>query len=197
MSKWVAPSDKRFVCASCQTVIARDHSAAHLSRDRYFPKVTRCDGRPSQPAKNLLDLARRENLTVRQLYGHVCNGAGHHAAVGTPGKMPPYLPGGLEDFVDLVVPELQAAGCSEPNMKARPCRIIWGWRGRCWSRNWFGLLNEVRALFPGFGERCSRLANTTSGGGWLMLAIGRARFFLQKTCETGQKQSAGQCQRPA
>lgn len=110
MSKWVAPSDKRFVYASCQTVIARDHSAAHLSRDRYFPKVTRCDGRPSQPAKNLLDLARRENLTVRQLYGHVCNGAGHHAAVGTPGQMPPYLPGGLEDFVDLVVPELQHRG---------------------------------------------------------------------------------------
>jgi N-acetyl-S-(2-succino)cysteine monooxygenase len=129
LSKWVAPSDKRFVCASCQTVIARDHSAAHLSRDRYFPKVTRCDGRPSQPAKNLLDLARRETLTVRQLYGHVCNGAGHHAAVGTPAQiadrlqhwfengaadgfniLAPYLPGGLEDFVDLVVPELQHRG---------------------------------------------------------------------------------------
>ena len=79
--------------------------------------------------KLLLDLARRENLTVRQLYGHVCNGAGHHTVVGTASQvadrlqhwfengaadgfniLPPYLPGGLEDFVDHVVPELQRRG---------------------------------------------------------------------------------------
>jgi hypothetical protein len=75
--------------------------------------------------KLLLDLARRENLTVRQLYGHVCNGAGHHTAVGTPVQIADrlehwfdngaadgfnILPGGLEDFVDLVVPELQRRG---------------------------------------------------------------------------------------
>ena len=34
--------------------------------------------------KPLLNLAKRENLTVQQPYRHVCNGARHHTAVGTP-----------------------------------------------------------------------------------------------------------------
>jgi FMN-dependent oxidoreductase (nitrilotriacetate monooxygenase family) len=73
-------------------------------------------------------LARRENLTVRQLAQRLGGYAGL-AMVGTPAMiadqmqewleteacdgfnvMFPYLPGGLEDFVDLVVPELQRRG---------------------------------------------------------------------------------------
>jgi N-acetyl-S-(2-succino)cysteine monooxygenase len=108
------------------TLIGVDMSAYPL--DGPVPELPVTESHRSRQ-KLLLDLARRENLTVRQLYGHVCNGAGHHTAVGTPGQiadrlqhwfengaadgfniLPPYLPGGLEDFVDLVVPELQRRG---------------------------------------------------------------------------------------
>lgn len=75
------------------------------------------------------DLGDRENLTIRQLYQRVAGARGHREIKGTPVQiadqlqewfengaadgfniMPPYLPGGLDDFVDLVVPELQNRG---------------------------------------------------------------------------------------
>ena len=34
--------------------------------------------------------------------------------------MPPTLPGSLEDFVELIVPEMQKEGFSEKNMKVIP-----------------------------------------------------------------------------
>jgi FMN-dependent oxidoreductase (nitrilotriacetate monooxygenase family) len=108
------------------TLIGVDMSAYPL--DGPVPELPVTESHRSRQ-KLLLDLARRENLTVRQLYGHVCNGAGHHTVVGTASQvadrlqqwfengaadgfniLPPYLPGGLEDFVDHVVPELQRRG---------------------------------------------------------------------------------------
>ncbi len=80
-------------------------------------------------ARVLLELARRENLTIRQLYQRASIGRGHRTIVGTPGMIvdamqewvaeraadgfniiPTHLPGGAEDFVDMVVPELQERG---------------------------------------------------------------------------------------
>ncbi|WP_145145092.1 LLM class flavin-dependent oxidoreductase [Roseomonas gilardii] len=77
----------------------------------------------------LIETARRENLTIRQLYMRVTASRGHLSVVGTPAQvadlmqhwmeqsaadgfniLPPYLPGGIEDFVELVVPELQRRG---------------------------------------------------------------------------------------
>lgn len=77
----------------------------------------------------LKDLAEREGLTIRKLYQRIAGARGHREIKGTPKQiadqleewfendaadgfniMPPYLPGGLEDFVDLVVPELQRRG---------------------------------------------------------------------------------------
>lgn len=77
----------------------------------------------------LVDLARRENLTIRQLYLRVAGARGHWQVVGTPRHiadqleerfeargadgfniMAPILPGGLRDFIDLVVPELRRRG---------------------------------------------------------------------------------------
>jgi alkanesulfonate monooxygenase len=68
-------------------------------------------------------------LTLRELIDYVSAGIGHLTLVGSPGQiaatlstwfrehgadgfnlMPHYLPGGLDDFVDLVVPELQTRG---------------------------------------------------------------------------------------
>ena len=79
--------------------------------------------------KLVTDLARRENLTIRQLYQAIAGARGHRTIWGTPEQiadqledwfvnnaadgfniMPPYLPGGLDDFVELVVPILQRRG---------------------------------------------------------------------------------------
>ena len=79
--------------------------------------------------KLLVDTARRENLTIRDLYLAIAGARGHRQIVGTPEQiadqledwfvnggadgfniMPPYLPGGLDEFVDLVIPELQRRG---------------------------------------------------------------------------------------
>ncbi|MDQ1647339.1 MAG: N-acetyl-S-(2-succino)cysteine monooxygenase [Cryptosporangiaceae bacterium] len=74
----------------------------------------------------VVELARRENLTIRQLLVRLAGGRGHRVIAGTPeyvadqleewftggaadgfNVMPPYLPGGLDDFVDHVVPILR------------------------------------------------------------------------------------------
>jgi FMN-dependent oxidoreductase (nitrilotriacetate monooxygenase family) len=79
--------------------------------------------------KLLIDLARRDGLSVRELYLRVAGARGHWTILGTPATiadqlqhwfengaadgfniMPPILPGGLIDFTTLVVPELQKRG---------------------------------------------------------------------------------------
>ena len=76
-----------------------------------------------------LDLARRENLTIRQLVLKFRVARGHVQAIGSVktvadlieqwfvekgadgfNVVPPYLPSGFVDFVNLVVPELQRRG---------------------------------------------------------------------------------------
>jgi alkanesulfonate monooxygenase SsuD/methylene tetrahydromethanopterin reductase-like flavin-dependent oxidoreductase (luciferase family) len=96
------------------------------------------DGPVPQPAETnasksrqnlLLELARRDGLTIRDLYKHVAGARGHLQLIGTAQTiademeawysggaadgfivMPPYLPSGFEDFVQLVVPELRRRG---------------------------------------------------------------------------------------
>lgn len=77
----------------------------------------------------LREMARRDNLTVQQLYERVAGSRGHFDVVGTPAYvadqmeewftsgaadgfnfMPMHLPTGVSDFVELVVPELQRRG---------------------------------------------------------------------------------------
>ena len=77
----------------------------------------------------VIELARREKLTVRQLYEYLAGARGHWVVVGTPQSiadqmqswfesgaadgfnvMPPVLPQSLDEFVDLVIPELQSRG---------------------------------------------------------------------------------------
>lgn len=79
--------------------------------------------------KQLVELARRENLTIRQLVLRFNVSRGHVQVVGSPkhvadlieewfvsnaadgfNLLPPLLPGGFEDFVRLVLPELRRRG---------------------------------------------------------------------------------------
>lgn len=76
-----------------------------------------------------LEMAQREGLTIRQLYLAIAGGNGHRSVIGTPTDivdamqewheagaadgfniLPAWLPGSLEDVVDLVVPEMQRRG---------------------------------------------------------------------------------------
>lgn len=80
-------------------------------------------------ASGIVETARRENMSVREVYEKLVVSKGHRQLIGTPADiadsfeewftqrgadgfniMPPFLPGGLCDFVDLVVPELQRRG---------------------------------------------------------------------------------------
>jgi alkanesulfonate monooxygenase len=76
--------------------------------------------------KVMMDLARRENLTIRQLYKRVIGQRAHRVVIGTPADiadgleewfvgqaadgfniMPLTFPRGLEEFIELVIPELR------------------------------------------------------------------------------------------
>jgi FMN-dependent oxidoreductase (nitrilotriacetate monooxygenase family) len=96
------------------------------------------DGPPTEPPftegwqsrqRLLWDLAVREGLTIRQLVGRISAARGHLVLVGTPDAvvdelqrwfeegaadgfniLAPILPQGLDDVIELVVPELQRRG---------------------------------------------------------------------------------------
>ncbi|MDD9266112.1 LLM class flavin-dependent oxidoreductase [Paenibacillus sp. GCM10023248] len=93
-----------------------------------LPDSTEINGGKSR-YQLLLDMARREQLSIRQLINRVTGARGHRTIAGTPVQiadqleewfvskacdgfniMPPYLPGGLDEFVELVIPELQRRG---------------------------------------------------------------------------------------
>jgi hypothetical protein len=80
-------------------------------------------------AVGMVETARRDNLTVRQVYERLLVSKGHRQLIGSANDiadslqdwfeakgadgfniMPAVMPGGLTDFVDLVVPELQRRG---------------------------------------------------------------------------------------
>jgi alkanesulfonate monooxygenase SsuD/methylene tetrahydromethanopterin reductase-like flavin-dependent oxidoreductase (luciferase family) len=79
-----------------------------------------------------IELARRENLTIRQLYLRVAGARGHWQLVnyGADGfnVMPPVLPNGLNDFVELVLPELRRRGLFRDEYTGRTLRENLGLR---------------------------------------------------------------------
>jgi FMN-dependent oxidoreductase (nitrilotriacetate monooxygenase family) len=107
--------------------IALGHDASKFDPDAPLPEVPESNASKSG-RERAIALAKRENLTVRQLAQRL-GGYGGLAMVGTPTMiadqmqewlerrgsdgftiMFPFLPAGLDDFVDRVVPELQRRG---------------------------------------------------------------------------------------
>ncbi|KAF1072999.1 MAG: Nitrilotriacetate monooxygenase component A [Pseudomonas citronellolis] len=107
--------------------IALGHDVSHLDPDRPLPDIPQTNASHSS-RERVLHMAEREGLTVRQLAQRV-GGYGGLAFVGTAQSiademqawlegegsdgfnvMFPWLPGGLDDFVAQVVPELQRRG---------------------------------------------------------------------------------------
>ncbi|WP_337057771.1 LLM class flavin-dependent oxidoreductase [Pseudomonas sp. USHLN015] len=100
----------------------------------------------------LVTVARAENLSIRQLYQRIAMSRGHLAVVGTAidiadtlehwfqqfaadgfNVMPPWLPGGLDDFVDTVIPELQRRGLYRRHYTGKTLREHLGLEG-CTTR---------------------------------------------------------------
>jgi len=107
--------------------IALGHDASKFDPDGPLPEIPESNASQSGRERTIA-LAKRENLTVRQLAQRL-GGFGGLAMVGTPQTIAdqmedwleteasdgftvqfPYLPAGLDDFVDKVVPELQRRG---------------------------------------------------------------------------------------
>jgi alkanesulfonate monooxygenase SsuD/methylene tetrahydromethanopterin reductase-like flavin-dependent oxidoreductase (luciferase family) len=103
------------------------HDVSRIDPDGPLPPIPESNASKSG-RERIIELAEREKLTVRQLAQRV-GGFGGLAFVGTPvtiadqmeewlltdacdgfNVMFPYLPAGLDDFVNRVVPELQRRG---------------------------------------------------------------------------------------
>jgi alkanesulfonate monooxygenase len=108
--------------------------------DGPLPDLPETNGGKSRQ-RLLVDLARREGLSIRQLYQSIAGARGHRQVVGTPTTiadlleewfvgegadgfniMPPYLPGGLDDFIELVLPELRRRGLFRTEYEGRTLR---------------------------------------------------------------------------
>ncbi|WP_313027990.1 LLM class flavin-dependent oxidoreductase [Brucella sp.] len=101
---------------------------SQFNLDGPVPELPETQGSKSRQ-ELLFELARRENLTIRELYLRVAGARGHLQIVGTAtdvadaleerfetygadgfNVMPPIFPAGLEDFAELVLPELRRRG---------------------------------------------------------------------------------------
>jgi len=118
----------------------------HLDRElpAALPEEDEIEGMKSRRTL-VVNLARRERLTVRELIGRLGGGRGHLTFAGTPEQvadeithwyrsgaadgfniMPPVLPSGLLSFVDTVVPILQERGLFRTEYEGRTLRDNYG-----------------------------------------------------------------------
>lgn len=93
----------------------------------------------------LYEMARRENMTLRDLFNLTAAARGHWVLCGTPAKiadtleqwfvegaadgfniLPAWFPGGFSEFVDLVVPELQRRGLFRHDYEGKTLRDHFG-----------------------------------------------------------------------
>ncbi|MGL4818619.1 MAG: LLM class flavin-dependent oxidoreductase [Bacilli bacterium] len=127
--------------AYLSSLISYDLSAYPVDK----PLPSNLDVRDVNGAKTRFELIKalgeRENLTIRQLYQHVAGARGHREIHGTPIQiadeiqlwfergaadgfniMAPYLPGGLEEFTEHVIPELQNRGLFRTEYEGKTLR---------------------------------------------------------------------------
>jgi FMN-dependent oxidoreductase (nitrilotriacetate monooxygenase family) len=119
--------------------IARGHDVSRFDPDAPLPEIPETNDSKSG-RERVIALAKRESLTVRQLARRL-GGYSGLAFVGTPQTiademeqwlledgsdgfniMFPFLPGGLDQFVDRVVPELQRRGIFRREYEGRTLR---------------------------------------------------------------------------
>ncbi len=105
-----------------------DYDVSGFSIDGPLPEIPR-NKTSSTRVDLFIEIARRENLTIKDLYRRVAGARGHYEIIGSPIEvadlmeewvadgacdgfniMPPVFPSSLHDFIDLVIPELQRRG---------------------------------------------------------------------------------------
>ena len=136
-----------------QELIHPDHGLAFLSRrighdltamdpDMPMPDLSAVDDVGTRSGQ-MLDLAKREKWTLRQLYQHFAAARGHMLLIGTPSMVvdsmqewfengacdgfnviPSMFPDEFESFVDLVVPELQRRGLYRTSYQGKTLRDL-------------------------------------------------------------------------
>ena len=108
--------------------------------DGPLPPAPPTEGMKSRQAL-IRQIADENGFTIRQLYQWVASARGHFTIVGTPVQivdtlqewfeneaadgfniLPPWLPTGLDDFVELVIPELQRRGLFRTTYEGRTLR---------------------------------------------------------------------------
>jgi FMN-dependent oxidoreductase (nitrilotriacetate monooxygenase family) len=119
-------------------LLGRDLSMYPL--DEPLPDLPDHDGAKGR-TEVILRQARRDNLTLRQLYLQVAVARGHNIVIGTPiqiadvmqewfeehaadgfNLLPPVFPTGLREVVELVVPELQRRGLFRTEYEGKTLR---------------------------------------------------------------------------
>lgn len=123
LQSWLSPTN------ALQLVSARiGHDISRYPLDGPVPELPLTDAGQAF-SRTLLDMARRERMTLRDLYNITAAARGHWVVAGTPKRiadtledwfvtgladgfvvMPAWFPGAFDDFVDQVVPELQRRG---------------------------------------------------------------------------------------
>ncbi len=105
------------------------HDISGYPLDGPVPELPATTDRGQAFSRTLLEMARREKMTLRDLYNITAAARGHWVIYGTPQRiadtleewfcggladgfivMPAYFPGAFADFVNVVVPELQRRG---------------------------------------------------------------------------------------
>ena len=123
LQSWLTPTNAAILVSSR---IGYDVSGYPLDEPVPAPPP---DGNSRTFSRVLFETARRDNMTLRDLYNLTAAARGHWVVCGTPQRiadtleewfvegaadgfniLPPYFPGAFADFVDLVVPELQRRG---------------------------------------------------------------------------------------
>lgn len=108
--------------------------------DGPLPELPETNNNKSRQAL-MFDIARKRNFSIRELYLWVAGARGHWTLVGSAEQivdqleawftkggadgfnvMPPWLPGGLDDFVELVIPELRRRGLFREEYEGRTLR---------------------------------------------------------------------------
>ncbi len=130
--------DPRVGVGLLSAMIGWDLSGVDL--DGPLPDAPKTEGWQSRQ-KLFSDIAKADNLSVRQLVGRITAARGHWVVVGSASQvadqiedwfrsgaadgfnvLPPTLPGGLDDFADLVIPELQRRGLFRTEYEGRTLR---------------------------------------------------------------------------
>jgi hypothetical protein len=133
-SSWTSAAD-------CGTVMTTTLSFATGKLSHFPIHLFSDESKLTFQGKNIVDRARRENLTLRGIYEFHAGERGQRTLKGSPKRIademeewflkrgvdgfliqPAYLPGGLNDFVELVVPELVRRGLFRSEYEGKTLR---------------------------------------------------------------------------